>query len=247
LGCATCPKCGDGKPGIGKSDPVKYALCKILCEIETEVCEGKTKREDRDKEAKKRAQNSPDVKKAIEKKHGKGSTGSYGKQRNIPMKKPPPGDWGRHRVQGAELDAMKRNMREKLTQAGKEILTDKAKQKLKRAWLKFIPIVNVISTALDVVDVISTAADIYKMVDEAMKVFNDPVFKTFPDVTVDGPGGQLKDIYDFKFSGDKWQKGQKELYDQALEDAKANGKAVEISPDECLCDILKTGSGAASS
>jgi hypothetical protein len=158
-----------------------------------------------------------------------------------------PGNWGRKPLEGEELERMKRNMREKLTRAGKEILTDKAKQKLKRAWLKFIPIVNVISTAIDVVDIISTTADVIKMVDEAMKVFNDPVFKTFPDVAIDGPDGQLKDIYDFKFSGDKWQDGQEELYDQALEDAKANGKAVEISPERCECDITKAKAGPASS
>jgi hypothetical protein len=241
MGCATCPKCGEGKSGIGKSDPIKYALCKILCEIETEVCEGKTKRSDRDKEAKKRVQNSPDLKKAIEKKHGKGASGSYGKQRNIPMKNPPSGDWDRHRIKGEELERMKRNMREKLTRAGKEILTDKAKQKLKRAWLKFIPIVNVISTAIDVVDIISTTADVIKMVDEAMKVFNDPVFKTFPDIAIDGPDGQLKDIYDFKFSGDKWQDGQKQLYDQALKDAGSDSDAEPISPQTCECDINYAG------
>jgi hypothetical protein len=152
-----------------------------------------------------------------------------------------PGNWGRKPLEGEELERMKRNMREKLTRAGKEILTDKAKQKLKRAWLKFIPIVNVISTAIDVVDIISTTADVIKMVDEAMKVFNDPVFKTFPDVAIDGPDGQLKDIYDFKFSGDKWQRGQKELYNQALKDAGASGNAEAISPGNCQCDIITAG------
>lgn len=52
-----------------------------------------------------------------------------------------------------------------------------------------------------------------------------------------GENGQLQDIYDFKFDGDDWQDGQKEMYDA---DLKASGRddveAMAVNSATCGCD-----------
>ena len=68
--------------------------------------------------------------------------------------------------------------------------------------MKFVPVLNVLSTAYDIYDLTSTVYDIYKMIDDQFGVFKGNVYEIFPDLAVERPDGKLQDIYDFKFDGD---------------------------------------------
>jgi len=239
MACTTC-RCGRGRSGYDGGDPVKGALCEVLCEIETQVCKGEVSRADRDRVARERAQNSPRVNRAIERRYP-GGTANYNRLKYIPMdrSKVPPGNWGRSPIDGAELDNLRRNVRNKLEQASRRMLSETVQRRLRSAWLKFIPVVNVLSTVADAYDIITTAAEAAEMINDAMRTFNNPVFRTRPDVAIDAPGGELG-IYDFKFEGDQWNPGQAELYEDAV--ANSNGpdmsaEDMEVSIDTCECDI----------
>ena len=47
--------------------------------------------------------------------------------------------------------------------------------------------------------------------------------------------GKATDIYDFKFGQDRWQPGQKDLYDDILADSGSKGKAIAVDEQTCKC------------
>ena len=105
------------------------------------------------------------------------------------------------------------------------------------------------STASDIYDIASTGYDIYKTIDQALGRFskNPNIYEVFPDLAIEGPDGALKDIYDFKFDGDRYRNEQDKLYDEAMRgegvqnpDVKANGT---VSPQTCECDGGRWPSG----
>jgi hypothetical protein len=96
-------------------------------------------------------------------------------------------------------DAIKKRLvRELAEKIGKKAAIKAAK----KAVLKFIPVVNVLSLAWDVYDAVSLGVEAYNLVSEWMVAYDASKYTTFeviPDVARVGPDGQVTDIWDFKF------------------------------------------------
>jgi hypothetical protein len=246
--CDSCNNgCGNGVAKTKRPDPVFKEMCAILCKVRSEACQGlfkldsdpEKKRVQLSKIAEGRAASSPDLKRAITKKYGAGALGKVAQQRLVPFSRAIAG-----RV-AASADAVKRYLQpiqDRLLREAKEKLGKMAVKKIASGWMKFVPVLNVLSTAYDIYDLASTGYDIYKAVDEAFSKFNkNPnIYEIFPDLAVEGKDGKLKDIYDFKFDGDRYRKEQDKLYDEAMRaegvqnpDVKQNGT---VSPSTCECD-----------
>jgi hypothetical protein len=150
------------------------------------------------------------------------------------------------------LDAIKgRLMKTALAEAAKKTGEKFAKSAGKKLLMKFIPGLNVISTALDVIDVGMAAYDAVQEVGKMLQAYDTGKFNTYdirPDMAkVDPTTGKPTEIYDFKFDRDPmvdgngrklpgyqddWQPGQKELYDEAVGDPK---KVRSVNNKECDC------------
>ncbi len=80
---------------------------------------------------------------------------------------------------------------------------------------KFIPVVNVISVAMDVYD----AYELYKVASEMLQAGVESALKEFvevvPDVAKIGKDGAVTDIYDYKFPKDRYRDSQKEIFTDA--------------------------------
>ncbi len=233
--CAGCGDCGKGVPTAKGLATIPQALCVIFCEVRKEFCEGKHKGKKKSTIARQKAESSNALKRAVTGKHGKGAAAIAEKMRMVPFKNAPK-SWGRSPLSGDALKRHLKPLRDKLMAEAKEKLTKVAVKKIATGWMKLVPILNVLSTVYDVYDIASTGYDIYKSVDAAMKQFGGDIYRVNPDIAIEGANGQLKEIHDFKFDGDKWQPGQKELYDKALKDAGNNDTAGEISQQTCKCD-----------
>lgn len=234
--CKGCPNpCGKGVPAK-QSDPIKFALCQILCEVRKEKCEGKHKGKAASGVAEQKARTDKRLSRAINKRYPGGSR-AINRSRMVPYKGAVPG--GRKPMSPSAIKRRLKPIRDKLLKEFGGKVARKAAKKAATAWLKLIPVVNVISTAYDVYDIAVTGYDLYKSVDKALSAYKGNVYNVRPDVEILGKDGQLKDIYDFKFDGDRWRKGQRELYNKALKDAGVKGKDVarnEISDKTCKCD-----------
>jgi len=243
-GCVTCGSCGKGVPGA-KLDPVKAELCVVFCEARKEFCElkkkGKTKPRPSTIAADKMRQPATQTKmqRALAKsgRFPKGASAIPEKRRPVVWNKPVPKSWKRKPMTGQRLKKMLEPMREKVEKEVRAKVAQVMKRKLAKkaatAWLKFIPVVNVISTAYDIYDIASTGYDLYKMIDEAMKQFKGNVFEIRPDVSIEAPDGSLQDTYDFKFDGDSLDRnpGQAELYREAT-----GGKDIKVIDQQtCRC------------
>lgn len=244
-GCKTCPSCGSGVPGASLPDPVKAELCVVFCQARKEFCElqkagKKTPRPSKIAEEKmKDPKTQARMEKALAKtgRFPKGVTAIPEKPHAVPWNKPVPASWKKRvPMSGERLKRMLAPMRDKIEREIREkvakVMAKKLAKKAATAWLKFIPVVNVISTAYDIYDLASTGYDLYKMIDEAMSKFSGKVFEIRPDVSISGPDGTLHDTYDFKFDGDSLDNnpGQAELYKEAT------GKDVKIiSQETCKC------------
>jgi hypothetical protein len=233
--CADCGACGSGLPTAKGLTTIQQALCVIFCEVRKEFCEGKHKGKKKSTVAREKVGKSNALNRAIASKYGKGAAAIAEKMRMVPFKNAPK-SWGRSPLSGDALKRHLKPLRDKLMAEVKEKLTKTLVKKVATGWMKLVPILNVLSTAYDVYDIASTGYDLYKSVDAAMKQYGGDIFRVNPDIAVEGPNGQLKEIHDFKFDGDKWQPGQKELYDKALKDSGSNGTAGEISQQTCKCD-----------
>lgn len=240
-GCATCSDCGKGIPTGGKT-LVEKELCVVFCQARKEYCElrktGKTK--PRPSEIASEKMKDPATKarmrRALERSGlPKGASALSEKPRPVAWNKPVPKSWNRAPMTGARLQRMLAPVRERVERQVRatveKVIAGKLAKKAATAWLKFIPVINVISTAYDIYDIASTGYDLYKMVDEAMSKYSGKVFEIRPDVTIQNPDGSAAQIYDFKFEGDRWRNGQKELYDEAV--GQNNDKA--INQEGCKC------------
>ena len=80
---------------------------------------------------------------------------------------------------------------------------------------KFIPVVNVISVAMDVYD----AYELYKVASELLEVGVQNALKEFaevvPDVAKVAKDGAVTDIYDYKFPKDRYRDSQREIFTDA--------------------------------
>jgi hypothetical protein len=246
--CDTCNKgCGNGVAQTRRADPVFKEMCAILCKVRSEACQGlfsladdpEKKRVQLSKIAEDRAANSPDLKRAINKKYGAGALGKVAKQRLVLFSR---SIAGRVAASADKIKNYLQPLRDRLIREAKNKIGKVAVKKIASGWMKFVPILNVLSTAYDIYDIATTGYDIYKTIDEAIGKFskNPNIYEIFPDLAVEGPDGKLKDIYDFKFDGDRYRLEQDKLYDEAMRsegvsnpDVKQNGT---VSPSTCECD-----------
>jgi hypothetical protein len=123
----------------------------------------------------------------------------------------------------------KRLLKEAAEAAGKKL----AKGFAKKAVLKFIPGLNVLSLALDVYDVATTGYEVYKMVDEFLESYD--TFRIRPDMAQFGPDGEIQEIYDYKFdypdgSADSMSAEQRKLYRE-----KAGKDPKVVDQEKCKC------------
>lgn len=164
----------------------------------------------------------------------------------VPWNKKIPANWKRTPLSPDRVKKALEPIRRKLIATVKKKVGQKIVKKAATAWMKFVPVLNVISTAYDVYDIATTAYDLYKMVDEAMAKYQGKVFEVRPDVLIEGPDGKVEDIYDFKFDDpetryqDNWNKGQKELYDEAVSGGGARDRsAKKVDQEDCKCSKSK--------
>ena len=125
----------------------------------------------------------------------------------------------------AVMDRAKRKAAEMV---GKKLASTAAR----RVVAKFIPIVNVVSLAIDIYDGATLAKEAYDMVSKAMEGYD--VVRVKPDIATFNPDGSVKEIHDFKFdypSGgkDKFRDGQRDLYTELGDGARPK----EVSMDTC--------------
>lgn len=145
------------------------------------------------------------------------------------------------------LDAIKsRLVKTAMKNAGIQVATRAAK----KVFLKFIPGINVLSTAWDIYDIASTGYEVLKEVDNMLSAYDPAKVNTYeirPDMAkVDPVTGKPTDIYDYKFDRppmtdgdgnklggyqDDWQKGQKELYDEAV----GSRNVHKVDQEKCKC------------
>ena len=249
-GCVTCPQCGKGVPGAKLADPIKAELCVVFCQARKEFCELKAqgKKTPRPSTIAARKLKEPAtqarMQRAIAKsgRFPKGTTAIPEKPHAVPWNRAVPPSWkGRKPMTGERLKRMLKPIRDRVEQEVKakvaQVMKRKLAQKAATAWLKAVPVVNVISTAYDIYDLASTGYDLYKMIDEAMAKYQGKVFEIRPDVSIQGPDGRLSDIYDFKFDGDSFDKnpGQLDLYREAIGDPNKPKTAMEVSQSTCDC------------
>lgn len=246
--CSTCNNgCGNGVAQTRRADPVFREMCAILCKVRSEACQGILKPDPGKKNvqlsriAEERARTSRDLQSAIQRKYGRAARGLVAQQRLVPFASKIA------RRATASAEAIKRYVapiRDKIMREAANAVSRKAAKKVATAWMKFVPVLNVLSTAYDIYDLASTGYDIYKMVDEQLGKYAGNVYETFPDLAIEGSDGKLKDIYDFKFDGDRYRNRQDELYDEAMRgegvqnpNVKENGT---VSPNTCECDGAKS-------
>ncbi|MGI2036243.1 DUF4150 domain-containing protein [Rhizobium panacihumi] len=110
-----------------------------------------------------------------------------------------------------------------------------------KAWMKLVPGLNILSTIVDAADLAYTGYEIYDTIKQSEMIM-DKAIKVVPDVAIQGPDGDLIDVYDYKFDDpdtgyqDNWQEKQKqeEAYRRA---SGQNPKKV----DNATCDCDKKG------
>ena len=197
-------------------------------------------------EAEQRAAESADLRRAISRKYGTGAVGRVAQPRLVPFGRRIA---GRAAVSADKIRRYLSPLRDRLLREAQNKIGRVAAKKIATGWMKFVPVLNVLSTAYDIYDIASTGYDIYKTIDQALGRFskNPNIYEVFPDLAIEGPDGALKDIYDFKFDGDRYRNEQDKLYDEAMRgegvqnpDVKANGT---VSPQTCECDGGRWPSG----
>lgn len=233
--CAVCDaKCGNGTANVDaskRSDPIYQAMCKILCETRKEMCEGKHKGKTASQVAEAKAANSPDLKRAV----GPNSKVAVNKHRYVRFDNAPR-SWNRVKVAKEVLDRHLDTAMRQINKQAQRMVATKVAKAAARSWLKLVPILNIASTVYDIYDIGSAGYDVYKQLEAAKKSYSGDVYSVRPDVAVTGQNGQLEKIYDFKFDGDKWQDGQRELYNKDLADSGSKSTAQDVNSRTCGCD-----------
>ena len=95
--------------------------------------------------------------------------------------------------------------------AGKAV----AKKGAKSLVVKFIPGVNVISVAYDAYDAYQLYQDASELLNSTVKNAMDEFVEVRPDIAKVGPDGSVKDIYDYKFPGDRYRDSQDKIFRDA--------------------------------
>lgn len=253
--CSTCNNgCGNGVSQSRRADPVFREMCAILCKVRSEACQGllslesdpEKRKVQLSKIAEQRAAEFADLRRAISRKYGTGAVGRVAQPRLVPFGRRIA---GRAAVSADKIRRYLSPLRDRLLREAQNKIGRVAAKKIATGWMKFVPVLNVLSTAYDIYDIASTGYDIYKTIDQALGRFskNPNIYEVFPDLAIEGPDGALKDIYDFKFDGDRYRNEQDKLYDEAMRgegvqnpDVKANGT---VSPQTCECDGGRWPSG----
>lgn len=127
---------------------------------------------------------------------------------------------------------IKKALRRAVAKAAGKVAVDRAQKVGKRIWLKLVPGLNVLSTALDAA---MTAADIYELIEAASSVLDDAI-RIQPDFTLLDKDGVVDQIYDFKFDGppdyqDSMPEDQRRRYASV-----ANKQPIPVDDATCKCD-----------
>jgi hypothetical protein len=150
------------------------------------------------------------------------------------------------------MNAIKnRLMNTALAAAAQKTAEKMAKTAGARLAAKFIPGLNVLSTAWDVYEIGSAAYGALQEVNKMLHAYDPSKFTTYrvePDLAkIDPTTGKPTEILDYKFDRDamidgdgrelpkyqdKWQDGQKELYDEAVGDP---DKVRKVDNETCDC------------
>lgn len=218
---------------VNTGDPVLDVLCQIFCEVRERGHKHKGKgRFNYSSEAKKLGKSSA-AQKAFRKAAGEGVEVACEKGMLAAVKKGALKGTGRVVVENA--DAIERRvLKAALKKAGGEAIEGGAKKLGKKAAkkiiAKFIPVVNILSTAYDVYELVSLGIDISKQVSSFMKAYD--TFRIRPDVAVTMPDGTMS-IYDYKFDypdggADSMKWDQRELYK-----SKTGEKPRVVDRDKC--------------
>lgn len=198
-------------------DAILYVLCQIFCETLEAMGEAPNKKPGKYSElAKKLGRDKYDdvLRAAVKKVLGAGAEVALEKTTTVAIKKGLV--TGTKRVvlsasylKRKALNAAMNAAKDKAAKAGTKAA---AKGVVKKVVLKFIPFVNVASTAYDAYEAASLAYSVYAAVDTFMTQYE--VYKIRPDAMFTTPDGKAK-VYDYKFGKDDWTKGQYELYTAA--------------------------------
>ncbi len=231
---------GNWEPTLSTSDPVLAELCKVFCRINND---GQPNKDARGKEA---ARNSPEVDRAARRGYGRNAATTYDKKIMHPTLIEMDGPKNRPRVNWADnLDGLEDKLRRSFFDNAGRILGREVTERVGRIWTRAIPFVGWAMAAYDVYDLTMTASDLWKQykataVDELRRLADQDyfIYEARPDVTID-VDGKAEGIYDFKFGDDKWNPGQRELYDDILPD----GKAPQVV-DQDTCECERRGAGA---
>jgi len=222
---------------LGMTDPVMIELCQIFCEAREEW--HKCKRSGRN--------NCPRPSKIAE-----GKVKNSSKLADAVKKKFPRSKVTAEKTYFSAVDdmfdgarkvydksALKRAVQRQIKKAMQKKIVAKGAKMAARAWTKFIPGLNVISTVYDVVDTAITAKELYDMVARADEIA-DKAIKVKPDVGIEGPEGTLDKVYDFKFDDpdtgyqDDWQR--KQMQEEAYTKATGGKKPTKVDVATCKCD-----------
>ena len=228
---------GNWEPTLKTDDPMLLALCKVFCDINNDGSSGK------DDRARQRMETDEEFKDAVRRKRGPRANSSFGNSVFHPTKKniaspngKPRKNWANH------LDELQDKLRNAFFKNARRIAGRKGLQKLGTLWTRAIPGVGWAMLAYDVYDTVQTASDLWKtfrdsgvidrLRDKAAQGYK--IYEAIPDVMAQADG-KATDIYDFKFGQDRWQPGQKDLYDDILADSGSKGKAIAVDEQTCKC------------
>lgn len=242
----TCPtsrqNCGNGASNPARhrqGDPIYMSLCRIMCQVRKEFCEGRHRGKTQSQVAEDRAKTDGRLRGAIQNNADRRIRGGqpqvnsqrYVRYDNMPRR------WGRTPVSPETIRRHLDNIESQIRRRGARIMATKAGRAAARSCIKLVPILNVISTAYDVYDIGSAGIEIVQEIRQARQQLSGDIYRVRPDVAVEGANGQLQSIYDFKFDGDQWQEGQEELYRKSLQDSNAaDQRPHQVNSAECGCD-----------
>ena len=213
------------------TDTIEDVLCKIFCEVRKEGEDFKNN----PKNAGKRFDYSRRAKELAESKYKNAlkALGNFIPEKSF-LVSVAKGSLGKTARKVYTEAALKRRLaKEAAEAAGEKLAKGAAKKVATKVVLKFIPIVNVLSTAYDIYEVGSAAYEIYQTVDEFMKKYD--TFMIRPDMAEVGPDGEVKKVYDYKFdypNGGKDAMGDEQ---EKLYRAKTGQDPVKIDQKKCGC------------
>lgn len=233
--------------GYMGNDLVMKAACEVFCTVRQEGIDAKGKKPpDANFNYSKRAAELSEQHKGLAglAKEGKFLHGTkIGSAADVAAKAAGKPIWG--------VDAIKnRLMKTSLAKAAQKTGEKFARSAGRRLIVKFIPGLNVISTAADAIEIGMAAYDAVQEVGKLLQAYDTSKYNTYeikPDLAkVDPVTGKPTEIYDYKFDRppmtdgdgkklgrykDDWQDGQKELYDDAV----GRENVTKVDNEKCKC------------